>query len=105
MHQFSRCYTRLTRKTKRCAQRGGSKKTKRKKKTISAMRIKSLEGWLRKHPLISATMIGAGFGALSGAGIALLKRNEQNAETNKQLNQFSKIFFEKSKMNYSINEK
>ena len=26
-------------------------------------------------------------------------------ETNKQLNQFSKIFFEKSKMNYSINEK
>lgn len=26
-------------------------------------------------------------------------------ETNKQLNQFSKIFFDKSKMNYSINEK
>ena len=26
-------------------------------------------------------------------------------ETNKQLNQFSKIFFEKSKMNYLINEK
>ncbi len=26
-------------------------------------------------------------------------------ETNKQLNQFSKIFFEKTKMNYSINEK
>ena len=26
-------------------------------------------------------------------------------ETNKQLNQFSKIFFDKSKINYSINEK
>ena len=26
-------------------------------------------------------------------------------ETNKQLNQFSKIFFDKSKMNYTINEK
>ena len=26
-------------------------------------------------------------------------------ETNKQLNQFSKIFFDKTKMNYSINEK
>ena len=28
-----------------------------------------------------------------------------NFETNKQLNQFSKIFFDKSKINYSINEK
>ena len=26
-------------------------------------------------------------------------------ETNKQLNQFSRIFFDKSKINYSINEK
>ena len=26
-------------------------------------------------------------------------------ETNKQLNQFSRIYFEKSKMNYLINEK
>ena len=26
-------------------------------------------------------------------------------ETNKQLNQFSKIYFDKSKINYSINEK
>ena len=26
-------------------------------------------------------------------------------ETNKQLNQFSKIFFDKSKINYKINEK
>ena len=26
-------------------------------------------------------------------------------ETNKQLNQFSKIFFDKTKINYSINEK
>ena len=26
-------------------------------------------------------------------------------ETNKQLNQFSKIYFSKSKMNYTINEK
>ena len=26
-------------------------------------------------------------------------------ETNKQLNQFSKIFFDKAKINYSINEK
>ena len=25
-------------------------------------------------------------------------------ETNKQLNQFSRIYFEKSKINYSINE-
>ena len=25
-------------------------------------------------------------------------------ETNKQLNQFSKIFFDRAKMNYSINE-
>ena len=28
-----------------------------------------------------------------------------NSETNRQLNQFSRIFFDKSKMNYSINEK
>ena len=27
------------------------------------------------------------------------------AESNKQLNQFSKIYFDKSKINYSINEK
>ena len=26
-------------------------------------------------------------------------------ETNKQLNQFSRIFFDKSKINYKINEK
>ena len=26
-------------------------------------------------------------------------------ETNKQLNQFSRIFFDKSKINYNINEK
>ena len=26
-------------------------------------------------------------------------------ETNKQLNQFSRIYFDKSKINYSINEK
>ena len=28
-----------------------------------------------------------------------------NFETNKQLNQFSRIFFNKARLNYSINEK
>ena len=28
-----------------------------------------------------------------------------NVETNKQLNKFSKIYFDKSKINYTINEK
>ena len=36
------------------------------------------------------------------------KQNELNRmikyETNKQLNQFSRIYFEKSKINYTINE-
>lgn len=41
--------------------------------------------------------------------IAINKKDELNKmikfETNKQLNQFSRIYFEKSKMNYLINEK
>ena len=41
--------------------------------------------------------------------ISINKEEELNNmikfETNKQLNQFSKIFFDKSKINYSINEK
>jgi peptidyl-prolyl cis-trans isomerase SurA len=41
--------------------------------------------------------------------IPINKEDELNKmikfETNKQLNQFSKIFFDKSKINYSINEK
>ncbi len=41
--------------------------------------------------------------------IAINKKDELNKmikfETNKQLNQFSRIYFEKSKMNYFINEK
>ena len=40
--------------------------------------------------------------------ISINKKNELNKmiryETNKQLNQFSRIYFEKSKINYSINE-
>ena len=40
--------------------------------------------------------------------IAINKENELNNmikfETNKQLNQFSRIYFEKSKINYAINE-
>ena len=40
--------------------------------------------------------------------ISINKKNEFNKmikyETNKQLNQFSRIYFEKSKINYSINE-
>ena len=40
--------------------------------------------------------------------ISINKENELNKmikyETNKQLNQFSRIYFEKSKINYSINE-
>ena len=41
--------------------------------------------------------------------ILINKEDELNKmikfETNKQLNQFSKIFFDKAKINYSINEK
>ena len=41
--------------------------------------------------------------------ISINKKNEFNKmikyETNKQLNQFSRIYFNKSKLNYSINEK
>ena len=41
--------------------------------------------------------------------ISINKKNELNKmikyETNKQLNQFSRIYFEKSKINYAINEK
>ena len=41
--------------------------------------------------------------------ISINKKNELNKmikyETNKQLNQFSRIYFEKSKINYTINEK
>ena len=40
--------------------------------------------------------------------ISINKQNELNKmikyETNKQLNQFSRIYFEKSKINYTINE-
>ena len=40
--------------------------------------------------------------------ISINKQNELNRmikyETNKQLNQFSRIYFEKSKINYTINE-
>ena len=33
-----------------------------------------------------------------------LRKKMIKFETNKQLNQFSKIYFDKSKINYSINE-
>ncbi len=78
-------------------------------KTISD-KIKNLqEGQVTKAFKIGNNFLILKVDKIRLRNVSINKKDELNKmikfETNKQLNQFSKIFFDKSKINYSINEK